>query len=82
MRCRIRHRQRLDAGVQEEGEEEGAEARGEASARDLQQGGDDVQVIPPSDPPRTGRTRGGKGGAREQFAAAQRALGQEELGCC
>ena len=38
-----------------------------------------TQVIPPSDPPRTGRTRGGKGGAREQFAAAQRALGQEEL---
>ena len=38
-----------------------------------------TQVIPSSDPPRTGRTRGGKGGAREQFAAAQRALGQEEL---
>ena len=39
-----------------------------------------TQVIPPSsDPPRTERTRGGKGGAREQFAAAQRALGQEEL---
>ena len=38
-----------------------------------------TQVIPRSDPPRTERTRGGKGGAREQFAAAQRALGQEEL---
>ena len=38
-----------------------------------------TQVFPPSDSPRTGRTRGGKGGAREQFAAAQRALGQEEL---
>jgi len=38
-----------------------------------------TQVIPSSDPPRTERTRGGKGGAREQFAAAQRALGQEEL---